>query len=210
MAPLPTMKLVFDTDAFCKLAVAELLEDAAQLLTASLPECRRLPALPHMLRKGRLAKKLGPDACAAMIPIAEAMPPLPVCTNPWLDKLALVEAIDPGEAQIFALAAAEASLFVVSGDKRALRSLKAVEGITEVLAGRVVVLEAVLLGLCDRLGPNELRQRVAPLMTADRMVQICFSAAGAEPDDALSSYYRSLAEELRPLVLWDPRAGGPT
>lgn len=209
MAPLPTMKLVFDTDAFCKLAVAELLEDAARLLTASLPECCRLPALPHMLRKGQLAKRLGPEACAAILPVAEAMPPLPACANPWLDKLALIEAIDPGEAQIFALAAAEGSLFVVSGDKRALRSLKGVEGIAEVLAGRTVVLEAVLLGLCDRLGSDKLRQRVAPLMTADKMVQICFSA-GSEPGNALLSYYRSLAEELRPLVLWDPRAGGPT
>jgi hypothetical protein len=204
------MKLVFDTDAFCKLAMAELLEDAARLLTASLSECCRLPALPHMLRKGRLAKRLGPDACAAMMPIAEAMPPLPACANPWLDKLTLVEAIDPGEAQIFALAAAETSLFVVSGDKRALRSLKAVEGIAEALSRRIVVLEAVLLGLCDRLGPNKLRQRVAPLMAADKMVQICFSAASAEPGDALLSYYRNLVEELRPLVLWDPRAGGPT
>jgi hypothetical protein len=203
------MKVLIDTDAFCKLEVAGLLGDAVGLLTTDLHEYGRLPALPHMLRRGKLLKKFGPEVCAAMIPVAEALPALHQPSNTWLDRLTPIEAIDPGEAQIFA-AAAEAGLIIVSGDKRALRALKDVQGFAEALAGRVVVLESILLALCGHLGSDEIQQRIAPLATFDKMVQVCFSAGSPEPVHALLSYYESLAAELKPLVLWNPRAGGGT
>ncbi len=36
------MKLLFDTDAFCKLGIASLLEDVAHIFGATLQECGRL------------------------------------------------------------------------------------------------------------------------------------------------------------------------
>jgi hypothetical protein len=201
------MKVLVDTDAFCKLQVAGLLEDAVGLLTAGLHECGRLPALPHMLRKGKLPKTFGTEACAAMIPVAEAVPVMHQLNNIWLDRLTPIEAIDPGEAQLFAVAA-EAGLIIISGDKRALRALKDIQGFAEALTGRIVVLEAILLVLCDHFGPDELRQRIVPLAAVDKVVKVCFSAGSHEPDHALLSYYESLAAELTPLVLWNPRSGG--
>jgi len=121
------MKLLIDTDAFCKLQMAGLLGEAAGLLAAGLHECGRLPALPHMLRRGRLRKVFGTDVCDAMIPVADAVPVMHQPGDTWLDKLTPIQAIDPGEAQIFA-AAAESDMIVVSGDKRALKS---VDGIAE-------------------------------------------------------------------------------
>jgi hypothetical protein len=121
-----------------------------------------------------------------------------------LDRVAHVATIDPGEAQLFA-AAAEAELIVVSGDKRALRALKDVEGFPEALSGRIVVLEAILLALCDRLGVEGVRERVQPLAAFDKTVKICFSAGNRDPTAGLLSYYENLANELSPLVLWDPR-----
>jgi hypothetical protein len=40
------------------------------------------------------------------------------------------------------------------------------------------------------------------------MVQVCFSDSNPNPLESLVSYYESLAAELAPLVLWDPRDGG--
>jgi hypothetical protein len=68
------MKLLVDTDAFCKLAVSGLLLDAVSLLGADLTECGRLPALPYMLRKGRLRRAFGPEACDALIPLTDKAP----------------------------------------------------------------------------------------------------------------------------------------
>ncbi|MBI2571908.1 MAG: hypothetical protein HYV63_33270 [Candidatus Schekmanbacteria bacterium] len=201
------MKLLVDVDAFCKLQVAGLLSDAAGLVAARIDDCGRLPALPHMLRRGKLRKQFGGDVCEVLISVAEAVPVIPQPSDTWLDKLIPIEGIDVGEAQLFA-AAAEGSLLVVSGDKRALRALKDVEGFAGALAGRIVVLEAVLVALCDHLGADAVRDRIAPLAAADKMVQVCFSIGNPSPREALISYYQSLAAELDPLVLWDARAGG--
>ena len=109
------MKLLVDTDAFCKLAVTGLFHDAAGLLGVDLPECGRLPALPYMLQRGRLRRMFGPEACDALLLVTDTMPVVVQPCDAWLDKLTPIEAIDPGEAQIFA-AAAESGLIVLSGD----------------------------------------------------------------------------------------------
>ncbi len=201
------MKLLVDTDIFCKLQMAGLLNEAVGLLAAAMDDCGRLAALPYMLRKGGLRRQFGADVCDAMVPVAEAVPVVPDPSALWLDKLIPVAGIDIGEAQLFA-AAAEVGLLVMSGDKRALRALRSVAGVPEVLAERIVVHEAVLLALCDSLGADAVRKRVTPIVGVDKMVQVCFSSTNANPAEALLSYYDSLAAELAPLVLWNPRGGG--
>lgn len=201
------MKLLLDSDAFCKLATARLLDDAVRLLGADLSECGRLPALPYMLRKGRLRRAFGAEICDGLISIANAVPIVPQPSEEWLDKLVGVDAIDPGEAQIFA-AAAEHGIFVVSGDKRALRMLKGVEGFPPVLAGRIILVEAILIALCEDLGSEEVRRCVQPLIGLDQVVQICFSNPGTDPIEGLRSYFNNLADELVPLILWKPQSGG--
>ena len=197
------MNLLVDTDAFCKLGVAGLLEDSAGIFEARLSDCGRLPALPYMLRKGSLVDRYGRGACNAFIAHAEAMPVHPKPGAATLDPLALNEAIDPGEAQLFA-AAAEFDIKVITGDKRAVRALKHVTEIHAQLAGRIVTLEAVLLNLCGQRGLENFRQRIGPLTAHDKTVGICFSPARSNPKDGLQSYYESLAAEVRPLLLWNP------
>lgn len=199
------MNLLVDTDAFCKLGVAGLLEDAAGIFGARLPDCGRLPALPSMLRRGNLVNRYGRNACGALIPHAEAMPIFRKPGAAALDPLTAIDAIDPGEAQLFA-AAAEFGLPVLSGDKRAMRALKHAPEIHAPLAGRVVTLEAVLLKLCERLGLEDVRRRVGPLAAHDRAVGACFSPGNPDPRDGLRSYNGSIVAEVHPLLLWDPSA----
>lgn len=201
------MRLLVDTDAFCKLGVGGVFRDAIGLFGADLSECGRLPALPYMLQRGRLRKVFGPKACDALLPIANKLPVAIQPSDEWLDRLTPFQDIDPGEAQIFA-SGAEAGLIIVSGDKRALRALKDIAGFANALSGRIVVLEAILLALCDRLGPDEVRKRIQALVALDTVVQVSFSTGNPDPRDALLSYYRDLAAELGPLVLWNPRQGG--
>lgn len=201
------MRLLVDTDAFCKLAVGGLLVDALCLLGTELRECGRLPALPFMLRRGKLQKQFGVEACESLLPIAEGMPLISQPSDVWLDQLTQVQGIDPGEAQMFAFAA-ERGLVVVSGDKRALRSLKSITPFVDGLAGRVVVLEALLIALCDHLGLELVRSRIGALAAADKTVKMCFSAGNVDPCGALLSYHGSLVAELNPLKLWAPRPGG--
>jgi hypothetical protein len=115
------MKLLVDTDAFCKLGVAGLLSDTLALVGVA--ECGRLAALPYMLRRGSLRRRYGAVACDALIPTAEAMQVLPTPSAEWLDRFASLTDVDPGEAQLLA-SAAEHQLLLLSGDKRALRAIR--------------------------------------------------------------------------------------
>ncbi len=96
---------------------------------------------------------------------------------------------------------------MLSGDKRALRAIKDVVGLTNILHSRIICLEVALLTLGDRLGWNVLRRRVTPLFQVDTTIGICFSAGNADPQSALRSYFNSLASEVDPLVLWEPPEG---
>lgn len=197
------MKLLIDTDAFCKLAIGGLLHDAVRLFGADFADCGRLPALPHMLRKGRLRNNFGGPACDAMLVVAEALPSIPQPRESWLDMLTAVPAIDPGEAQLLAFAA-EGGRLLVSGDKRALQAIRNIVGFPTALAGRIVVIEAAILALCHRLSTEVVRERVVPLMALDQVVKACFSDSRTDPRRALQSYFDNLEAEVRPLILWRP------
>lgn len=195
------MRLLVDSDAFCKLAASGLLSDAAALFHAELGDCGRLPALPHMLRRGRLHRRYGATACDGLILLAESMPPVVDPPNFWLEQLAHIPDIDPGEAILFATAV-DLRVPVVTGDIRSLRALKSLDEFREALKGQIAVLEATLLALCGRLGAAEVRARVASVPPVDTVMQICFSSGVEEPEVALRSYFGDRKTDLAPLVLW--------
>lgn len=201
-----TMRLLVDSDLFCKLGVGGVLLDAIAALNTEISECGCLPALPHMLRRSRLTKIYGVKQCASLIPIANKMQAVSAPEARWVDKLISAHDVDPGEAQLFAVAAQDA-LLVATGDKRALNALKDIEGFADALSGRIVVLESILLALCERLGTEVVRRRIRSVAETERTLAICFSNSVKDPREALESYYLSLASEIAPLTLWDGRPG---
>lgn len=203
------MRLLIDTDLFCKLAVTSLLQDGLRVLGARIEDCARLPALPYMLRRGSLPRRYGSASCQSLVALADRMPALPPAGAQWLDQLTPLVEINAGEALLFAVAA-ESDKLVITGDNRALGALKTLDTFAKALAGRIVVFEALLLALCDDLGHEEVRRRVEMLVHVDKSMRVWFSPENPDPREALVSYYDSLVDDLRPLVLWHPRPGGRT
>ncbi|TKJ40668.1 hypothetical protein CEE37_06810 [candidate division LCP-89 bacterium B3_LCP] len=197
------MQLLIDTDAFIKLGISGLFNDTLDLLNIDLNECGRLPALTYMLRKGSVPRLFGVDLCNKLIPLAESIPVLDQPRDSWLDKLKDVHDIDPGEAQIIAVAA-ESRLLVITGDKRALLALKSIANVATVLAGRIITIEAILILMCDQFGQEYVRERVRVISSFDTMIEVCFSTGNPEPREALLSYYQNLVVEVDPLILWNP------
>ena len=197
------MRILIDTDVFCKLAIGGILEDSLKLFGADLSECGRLPALPHMLRRGKLRTMYGADVCDDLLSTAMDMPVIESSADSYLDILIAIPDIDPGEAQLFAEAVAT-DLHLITGDKRSLRALKSVEEMTSAFSGRIIVLESMLLSLCETLGLEEIRQRIQKLGQFDNVVRICFSEYNDHPMRCLLSYFHRLAEEVSPITLWQP------
>jgi hypothetical protein len=202
MAATKRMKLLIDTDAFCKLGMAGLLDPAIEALGAA-GGCGRLPALPHMLRRGRLPRTYGADVCERLLREAEKLPSHHDPDAHWLDELTGRREIDPGEVALFAAGATTGSL-VLTGDRRAVRALAAVDSLHTALAERVVMLEAMLIRLCDDLGVDEVRRCLEVVRRHDRIISICFSAENPDSRLALHSYHQDFAEEVHPLKLWEP------
>lgn len=196
------MRLLVDTDIFCKLGVAGLLYEALATLGVPLAECGRLAALPHMLKRSRLTKLYGQERCDALLPIAEAMPVAGVPGTEWMEPFRDVPDIDAGEAQLLALVA-QHGFILLSGDKRALKAVSAVLPVLPSLAGKVVTFEAILIALCWRLGVDAVRQALQPLRD-DMTVKVCFSPGNTDPVGALTSYLGAIERDAAPLVLWKP------
>jgi len=93
------MKLLVDTDIFCKLGISDLLPRAIELLGADITECGRLAPLPYMLKKGSLTTTYGCQRCEDLIPVAQSMPVVDQPDDVWLDKLTQIPSIDVGDAQ---------------------------------------------------------------------------------------------------------------
>jgi hypothetical protein len=195
--------LLVDSDVFCKLGIAGLLQAALAIFGRGVSDCGCLPALPHMLRRGRLRKTFGEAECDGLVSTAESMVVELRPSETWLDKLTGVDQIDVGEAQLFATVAEE-GIIVWSGDKRALVAVARVPGYPPALAGRIVTLDAILLALCMRLGDDAVRAAMQPLMAKDRMVQMCFSSGNSDPRGALQSYLNATKRDVAPLQLWEP------
>lgn len=147
----------------------------------------------------------GLPACAGLIPLAESLS-VTLTETPSLDKLANLERIDVGEAQIFA-AVADLDLVALTGDKRALGAVAQVPGFAPLLAGKVACLEAVLLSLCASLGEDAVRDAVRPILEKDQTVRVCFSSGNSDPRSGLRSYFDALVKEVVPLQLWAPVEG---
>jgi hypothetical protein len=198
------MRLLVDTDAFCIFAAASLLESVAEILGVDIANCQRLPALPHMLDRGNLRRKLGDELADQLKPRAASLSVVSDAPSHWLDQLVGISGIDAGEAQLFALAA-ESEILVLTGDRRALRALKDVPRVVEALKSKVVIPTAALFGLCSAIGEEELRRKMEPALHLDRVLEVCFSKNNLEPLKAVVSYLRADCSELAPLAVWRPQ-----
>jgi hypothetical protein len=195
-------RLLVDSDIFCKLGITGLLEPSAAIFGVSLADCACLPALPHMLRRGKLPRLFGVAECEALIPLAERLTAMPVATAS-LDKLANVDRIDVGEAHIFA-AVADLGMVALTGDKRALAAVAQVPDFPQLLAGKIATLEAVLLSLCGSLGEVVVRDALKPILARDQTLRVCFSTGNHDPRAGLHSYFEALKRDVLPLELWAP------
>ena len=174
------------------------------MLGIGLAQCAVLPALPHMLARGNLRKRYGDHEADRLRKLAGAFPVAPTPSSTWLDVLSAQSSIDPGEAQLFALAA-EQGIRILTGDKRALEALAKISGIHPHLSGRVVTLEAALIGLTKQMPDDKLRQKGKILGQHDSMAKAVFASVGSPLGDALDSYMRDLESRAKPLDLWRHR-----
>lgn len=148
--------VLMDNDAVLKLARYGLLGEALLALKCTPTQVRVLPTAHYTLLPAKQPLRHCKDSASAhrlgeflgqagKVDTSAADPAL-------IDALVAIPGIDPGEAMLFALAAAQADTIIVTGDKRAVQALCAAPeaaGAVGALSGRVICMETLFRGLAE-------------------------------------------------------------
>ncbi len=209
--------LLADSDAAILLAASGLFGQLLGTLDLDLAHARRLDALPHMLRKGRMRRKYGEFVetilawCESVAPIDDAV------ADCEIRQLLVRDNIDPGEASLFALLFENPGYLLTTADKRSLRELASSEDLQVVrrsLAGRVICLEAAIEILVGKLGIRRVAEAFTPLRPYNRTLGVFFSRGEetreADCLEALHSYIQELTLDVGPNFLFRGGKGTPT
>ncbi len=182
------MSLFLDNDVLGKLASWNLLEDGIRACGFELSDVRYLPTARFWLGlAGKKECNYPPevqDRLRALLSAGQPCADDPAAHDAVLPK---VDDIDPGEAILLAQAARSASSLLATGDKRCIRAVVAAPGCStfvQMLAGRVLCLEQVLLRAIERLGFDEVKKRVvgSNQLALDTAVRAAFGS-GMQADD---------------------------
>lgn len=202
--------LLVDVDAMCKLAHWGLLDVLSEVTGLSHTRCETLPSCRYRALRacekpdGRLFRS--PDAAMAVVKAVATFAEMP---QPSADHLAVfqdVAGIDAGEVVLLARLMDDSDTFLLTGDKRALRSLAALsEEIRAPVSQRILSVECVVKCALERLGIEELRMRICPWKDVDKAIAIIMGSrcdlGEAAVREGLQSYLKELNELCTPPIV---------
>ncbi|MEX0654151.1 MAG: hypothetical protein WD534_10030 [Phycisphaeraceae bacterium] len=205
--------LLIDSDAFILLATSGYLNRLAHLLGIPHEEVRRLGPLPHMLRGKKMCKAYPTEIRELVIAVCENVAELDErAEDPDFEQRLLdVPDIDSGEAELYALLAERPHYYLVSNDKRAMRALARTDEVSDIrnmIAGRVVCLQAALRMLIENDDFGTIATAFTPLRECETTIRVIFSR-GEETDreqcvETVNSYFDELDGQVGIGFLYSP------
>lgn len=197
--------LLLDTDMLVLLTASDLLVEVSSLLGYAPSQLRRLPAAQYQVERGKnFRNTYGEAVLRHILPTVRAIPEVDPPTDlDLLDRLNKV--VDPGEAQLMAIAASGSHTLLATGDLRAVRDLGNSGDLVAntALDGRIVCLEAVLWMLVTKLGAAAVRKAFSPvLMHSTLRVVLSEHSVGDDRRclDAVARYFQALARDAGDLL----------
>ena len=194
--------LLTDADVVAKLSNWYLLDRLPVAFNCSWTDMATLPSLVHRAYRARQhpdrlfpSSEVADHAWNALGQMSVAPAPNPAVVS----ALQRVPDIDGGEAVLFGALCAVPSSSIVTGDKRALKSIAGVDmnSFQCSLSGRVICLEQVLLLLLNGMDFTRLRSHIAQSPHVDRAVAICFGSRFDIEEAQVISGLQSYISDLR-------------
>ncbi len=197
--------VLIDSDAFLLLAGAGLLDRAVAALGLAPEAARRLPALEAQITRGRKLRARWPAGPLEKALLACRRIP-PVREQPAVEihqSLLEVDAIDDGEALLYALLSGRPAFALVSGDKRAMKAVATDARLSEIraaVAGRVVCLEWIVRSMLEDLGLDPICRHLDPVLAMNETLGIVFSPGARQSPGQARAGLDSYLAELRSQV----------
>jgi hypothetical protein len=199
-----------DVDVLLKLAGCDFLEELPALLRVSDEQIRILPTAVYKIRQLGMQKIYQEAVVTRAVAFCNAHAGLPDARDEaaFLRLVSLGDAVDAGEAVLFAVALAEPGSVIVSGDKRAMRCIGQLPEQDELrlgLQGRFICFEELLLRYRELHGFERLRARCCQGMEKDTVLQVVLgSGLGTTEEKAMEAllfHWQKLRREAGGLLV---------
>lgn len=185
--------LVFiDNDVISKLASCDLLDDAITVLGLQKADVRILGTFKHRFgitnekRRAKVEQQVGVAAYQRLIDFQGSVGEVEVNHGDLLTAFEDLAAIDAGEAQLYAEASEIADSFIVTGDKRSIRSLASAAACREIcqnLSGRVICFEQLIKDILSRREFHQVKGKIVPAVDCDSVLRCAFGS-GLDAEEA--------------------------
>jgi hypothetical protein len=181
-----------DNDIALKLARLELLKEACQLLGLNPSNTKRLAALPFVAKKVLKGKQ---DTLKRVLEFCDSYKAISKGDDPEvLAQISASPKIEAGEARLFAIAANDKDIVVLTGDKRSILALASdpkLKAIARKLEGRIEILETIMIRLIAAKTFDFVRQQVLKVLDVDTILALAFDTQESDREghcrDALTS-----------------------
>jgi hypothetical protein len=199
-----------DNDITYKLVAFQLFDEAIATLQIDKNSLQVLPTAKFFFQRKQKKKGASPDEfLAVVIELVSSCVSVIADVNDTvteeLNQLRQVEGIDEGEAALIVATRSQTDFLLLSGDKRCMRGLARIpEQIYKRLCGRVICLEQIILKLIEVKGFVFVRDRVLPMVSCDKSLQICFGVSSPATEEnvieGLNSYINDIRQQAPNLL----------
>ena len=199
------MELFLDNDIILKLGACELLKKIEDIYNTKHNFIYILPtALFYFKNSKRLKAKYSKEFLNSIIEVISEFSPIPdeYVNEDNFMELQNVENIDTGEQLLFSLIPSTNDFFILTGDKRAIKSLNNTPDLNNLknfLKGKIIFLEMLILNFIETENFELINKKLTESTYCyDKVLKICFGQANVKKHDVkacLKSYIDDLKRD---------------
>ena len=189
-----------DNDIVIKLSAFDLFDGAITILNLDWEQLRVYSAAQYTFRGKSYIAQYSESVCQKAIAISQKCQKVEADNSIEFALLNKVKNIDEGEAALIAATADKDIFWLTTGDKKCLKALATdpnLESVCKRLCGRVICLEQIILKLIEVKGFKFVRDRVLPMVSCDKSLQICFGFSSPAYEEDVIAGLNSYINEVR-------------
>jgi hypothetical protein len=194
-----------DNDIVIKLSAFDLFDEAIAVLNLDWTQLQVISTAQYTFRGKSYIAQYSEPVCQKAIAITQKCQKVMVENSLEAELLNGFAGIDIGEAALIVATRSQTDFLLLSGDKNCITQLAAIpEQIYKRLCGRVICLEQLILKLIEVKGFVFVCDRVLPMVSCDKSLQICFGYSSSASEEnvivGLNSYINDIRQQAPNLL----------
>ena len=187
-----------DNDILIKLSAFGLFDEVVAILNLDWTQLQVISTAQYAFRSKAFIAKYSESVCQKAIAITQKCQKVMVENSLEAELLNGFAGIDIGEAALIVATRSQTDFLLLSGDKNCMTQLATIpEQIYKRLCGRVICLEQIILKLIEVRDFVFVRDRVLPMVSCDKSLQICFGYSTPASEENVIAGLNSYINDIR-------------